>query len=561
MGLNTPLALALAALALPILLLYMLRLRRRPMPVSSLLLWQRVLEDQQANAPWQRLRRNLLLLLQLLLLLLLVLALARPFRTVDAQVSGNVVLLVDASASMQATDVAPSRFAAARNEARRVVRTLAPGSTVNLIRVAAEPQPLLIAQTGTDDTLLESTIAAMQADDAPADWETALTLAAAGAAGQVDSSIVIISDGAIDPAQAAAWPNLPGTVRWLNIGQGQNNQAIVALSTRESRAGPELFVQIANYAAETAGALLEIRLNGQLYDARNLTLPPFPEGVQSLTLTDLPVDTTLIEARLQVNDDLALDNQAAIRRQTSGGRVLLVSNQGNLFLERALALIPGLEVQRATPSALPETLDFELVVYDRTVPDSLPNTNLLFIAPPESTALFTLGGVFTDTRQSSLNPDHPVMQYLELEALQVAEARAIELPGWGQPLINSRGGPLLLVGEEQERRIGLLTFDLLRSDLPLQIEFPILISNLSTWLLAQPPLFREDDQAADLVPPLLNPAESDIRPGQTQLERTAENGPAAEDGIQGQQEFWWLLAAMAAVVLVWEWFLFWRGEV
>ena len=67
------------ASAIPALLvLYFLKLRRREMPVSSTILWRKAIQDLQVNAPFQKLRRNLLLLLQLLLLLLLLLALSRP---------------------------------------------------------------------------------------------------------------------------------------------------------------------------------------------------------------------------------------------------------------------------------------------------------------------------------------------------------------------------------------------------------------------------------------------------------------------------------------------------
>ena len=65
-------------LAIPILLMYMLKLRRKTVQVSSILLWEALLRDRQANTPWQRLKRNLLLLLQLVILAALVLALARP---------------------------------------------------------------------------------------------------------------------------------------------------------------------------------------------------------------------------------------------------------------------------------------------------------------------------------------------------------------------------------------------------------------------------------------------------------------------------------------------------
>ena len=62
MGILLPAALALIALAIPIVIFYMLRLRREELSVSSSMLWRRVLQDRTANAPWQRLRRNLLLL-------------------------------------------------------------------------------------------------------------------------------------------------------------------------------------------------------------------------------------------------------------------------------------------------------------------------------------------------------------------------------------------------------------------------------------------------------------------------------------------------------------------
>src|SRR5689334_6458102 len=96
----TPTMLALAAIAAPIIVLYMLRLRRREVKVSSTMLWQRLMQDREANAPWQRLRRNLLLLLQLLILAALVFALARPFIPVPTVASGSVAVLIDASASM-----------------------------------------------------------------------------------------------------------------------------------------------------------------------------------------------------------------------------------------------------------------------------------------------------------------------------------------------------------------------------------------------------------------------------------------------------------------------------
>src|SRR6476661_8478371 len=89
-----------AAISIPaLLILYFLKLRRREMPVSSTLLWKKAIQDLQVNAPFQKLRRNLLLLLQLLLLLLLVLALARPVTHFTPGAGKSTVILIDRSAS------------------------------------------------------------------------------------------------------------------------------------------------------------------------------------------------------------------------------------------------------------------------------------------------------------------------------------------------------------------------------------------------------------------------------------------------------------------------------
>ncbi len=123
--LNTPLGLAawsvLAGVPVGIIALYFLKLRRRPVRVPSTLLWQRSLEDLHVNSLFQRLRRNLLLFLQLLAVALAMLALAGPQMKGSGATGQRFVLMIDNSASMSATDVAPSRLARAKEAAKKVV--------------------------------------------------------------------------------------------------------------------------------------------------------------------------------------------------------------------------------------------------------------------------------------------------------------------------------------------------------------------------------------------------------------------------------------------------------
>src|SRR3982751_4201057 len=97
-------ALAAAVVVPALLILYFLKLRRREMEVPTTLLWKKAIQDLQVNAPFQKLRKNLLLLLQMLLLLLLLLALARPITNFSPGAGKMTVVLIDRSASMSTRD-------------------------------------------------------------------------------------------------------------------------------------------------------------------------------------------------------------------------------------------------------------------------------------------------------------------------------------------------------------------------------------------------------------------------------------------------------------------------
>src|SRR3954470_12919335 len=120
----SPLTAILAALiAIPaLLILYFLKLRRREVDIASTFLWKRAIQDLQVNAPFQKLRRNLLLFQQLALLLLLALALSRPVSNFTPGAGKTSVILIDRSASMSARDIdGKSRLDEAKRRAKDLV--------------------------------------------------------------------------------------------------------------------------------------------------------------------------------------------------------------------------------------------------------------------------------------------------------------------------------------------------------------------------------------------------------------------------------------------------------
>jgi hypothetical protein len=484
----------------------MLKLRRREVRVSSILLWHAALRDRQANTPWQKLRRNLFLILQLFILACLVLALARPAIAVPSISSNSLVVILDASASMNATDVDPSRFEAARAVVGRLIDGLPDKARMTLIQ--ASYQPRVLVSTENDREALRQALQEASPTNGTADWKTSFALAAGAASvgqGSQPSTIVIVSDGGL-PEDSI--PPLLGEVSYIPVGESANNLAISDLALREGDNQLELFARITNFSDQPRQALLSVYRNEVLLNAQTLELSPQDRVI--ITLGDLPTGEAIFKARLEpvnlsekVLDALSLDNTAFAVNQVQKNRRVLVISNGNFFLEQVLSALPGISAYRALPGPstaegagggiqLPQGTEdgkdnFDLYVLDGILPvapDSnlpvLPKGNLLMINTPP-TALFNVTGTFTDIQDTQV-ADHPLTQYLDWREVHIAKARYIKTPVWAETLVSSGGNPLVFAGETDGRRVGVLTFDLRDSDLPLQIAFPILIANLIDYL-------------------------------------------------------------------------------
>jgi len=487
MSFLTPLALISGLLAIPIILLYMLLLRRREVTVSSTFLWQQILQDREANTPWQRLRRNLLLFLQLLILALLVFALARPYVIVPAVSAGEIALMLDASASMNATDSPDgTRFDEAKRLALDIVNTLNSGDVMTVIRVAGSPE--VLSPYTSDTTALRLAIQNAQPSHASADWNAALTLAAAGGAGSADFNAVIISDGggALNPTDdSIQLPAIPGDLQYIPVGLSGGNVAITALATRALPGQPpQLFAQITNYGGEDARVIFDLRVDGSLFAADEYTIPA--GGTIPLALDALPDTFTAIQAGITLPADattidyLADDNTAWAVNASFGGRRALIMTDGNLFIEQVLRSLPGVEafngdINRGLPVEL-----FDLYVFDGWLPQTLPQADMLFINPPRSNTLFAVGAESDQTQNPRVRRDDPRMTFIDFATVNILKFRQISA-SWAEPLISADGGALLLAGEQNGSQIAILTFDLRDSDLPLQITYPILMSALLDW--------------------------------------------------------------------------------
>ncbi|MBX3746306.1 MAG: BatA and WFA domain-containing protein [Verrucomicrobiae bacterium] len=483
MSFLAPLALWFALSIPALVLLHLLKRRHRTHPVPSTVLWDRHLADTRAQSPWQRLRAQWLLLLQILLLALAVLALARPLSSSTATPSPLRVLILDASASMQSTDVLPSRFEAARAEAHRWVQGLGPHQTLAILQ--AGPGVLVRQAPTSDRTALRRALDACQVTDGPARIGDALRLAESLIRNVEGAEIHLFSDGALAGLDASPAPALPAVFH--PVGVRRRNVAFTSLEVRphpENPAQRTLLASLVNLTPDPVETSVTLAAGTENVAVRTVSLDAGASASVVFNVTPWPVEVFTV--RHDAPDDLAVDNHASVVSPPPVPARILLATRGNAFLQRAIlasgpVALTVVQDFPDTPDSPDSPADWDIVILDGLTPSPWPSANLLAIAasPPD----------WFDQTEPVSNPaivdwqaGHPVLRFVGLDAVAIAKASTATLPPWGNALIDTPQGPVAFAGQHRSQRILWLGFDLLDTTWPLRVSFPVFIANAIQWL-------------------------------------------------------------------------------
>ncbi|CAG0993725.1 hypothetical protein PHYC_02442 [Phycisphaerales bacterium] len=299
--LTWPYAAIAASIAIPaLLILYFLKLRRRDVEVSTTLLWKKAIQDLQANAPFQKLRRNILLILQLLVLGGLLAALGQPQIKGQTVTGARHVILLDRSASMSAMDEEErgekvSRLDAAKKQAIALVESLREGGLFDKDKadqamvIAFDSQAEIRQQLTSDKDALKRAIEAVTPTETPTAIEEAIRLAKAqqqkrkvegveveGLTSDVPFTMHIYSDGCIPDAGKAA-PGPEDKVEFHRVGTSEAaNVAIVGMRAERSFDNPNrlsVYVSMENNQTLARSVDVELIVDGQGAGIKTTTLP------------------------------------------------------------------------------------------------------------------------------------------------------------------------------------------------------------------------------------------------------------------------------------------------
>ncbi len=529
----TPLLAAIAAaVAIPtLLILYFLKLRRRDVEVSSTLLWKQTIEDMQANAPFQKLRKNLLLFLQLLALIAGLFALAQPELDATAVLGSRHTILIDRSASMAALDgqwngETVTRLEQAKREALAFVDALAePGwlgrmlegdnATADLATVITFDTTAEIRQVMTGDkALLRAAIESIEITDAPTHAARAYTLAEAqglrrtaeGEDGEpieldpVVGAVHLWTDGNIADARDLA-PGPDDTVIYNRVGvhtpdNPAHNVGITGLRAERDFENPRelsLFVGLSSTSPTERTVDVELRIAGDIVSVRPAAVAPATEtalGSGGVVFTLDRAAGANAEIRIRPADALpdrlsADDTGFAVIPPAKRLAVAVVSDD-DFFTSLALEGLPLGELISLTPAEYTAQRDrgqlgaYDAIVLDKWLPEGPldPGSYLVLGGVPEGLGLSIAETVGVD-EIVDWDQSHPVMRELELGGrVTVADAPRVEVADGSaaRVLAEIGAGPVLFDAATSTTRAIVVAFDPDRSSWPFDVSYVVFLA-------------------------------------------------------------------------------------
>ncbi|HJZ10784.1 MAG TPA: BatA and WFA domain-containing protein, partial [Acidobacteriota bacterium] len=419
-----PSALWLLTLLIPLIALYLLKHKRREVVVSTTLLWRKALEDSRAHTPFQKLRNSLLLFLQILIVVMLTAILSGPSLPAGVHKKERWILVLDASASMQATDEKPARFEVARGLLLRTLDSLSGSDEVMLISFA---QDVNVLHSFTKNiSAVRSKINELKAEDLAGNWKSLSDILQALLKEKRKPRIVIASDFANAPESILKGLDYEP----LTVGKSSYNMGITRVAMRSPPDNPNmqnLFYQLKNFDRVAHELDVEISSGAELMDAFTASLGPQQTIDRNM---EWSVETpTTITVRLKHKDSFDLDNDFIFVAQPSE-KIQVAIRMENVFLRKALQALPQVAISQNASIVIADRIDQDL-------------SGIFFVpGPPTKEAIEPI----------QWNTAHPSLRYVDAGLWRFVRAGNVAVPAGADVLIETSREPIAYAEERTGRR-------------------------------------------------------------------------------------------------------------
>ncbi|MCO6429419.1 MAG: BatA domain-containing protein [Deltaproteobacteria bacterium] len=433
---------------------------------------------------------------ELLLLAMLCLAAAGIYST-DA--SSRVVYIIDnsfsTSASLSKFDDAKTVLAKAKEAAAESLDGLASAAEVEVFVTSPQLRSItagFVSSGRAADALasVEFAYASDRIDEAVEKLQRAHS----------DSEIRVYTD---KKGISKVQPEL-GRVSVTTIERGAlNNIAIGGITLANSTmsgTGRQLEAVVASFG--DSPVTVEVELGGinvsaspvgvEAIDRRTLQLPA--GGRVTVTFKDLPAGiegfkvaaTSKEYAGARDSDSNPHDNAAWIAGGRTRAEFLLVGDLNAALLGLSKLSGPAFDYMKPEKyeesSANGDLGAYRGFVFHRYIPRRFPPGNSIFVIPETTGALLTTAQVVSNVPVTRWHRSHDLLSYLDIANLTFKKLSPLELPNWGEVLINTSAGAAAYAGERDGHRIAVLGFELFPFEGRRSPLISVLTLNLFKWM-------------------------------------------------------------------------------
>lgn len=467
-----------ALLLIPLIISYFLKLRRPRQTVSSLALWQSVLQDQRVNSPFQRFKKHLLLLLQILMLLFFVVSLMQPYWQSPADRADYLPILIDQSASMGTlTSDGKRRLDHLKEDAKALITGMQPGQRFCLIGVGETATKL--SDFTDDQTELLAALEQIDVVPVASNLVDGLRMAQALSKTVAVRNVLLLTDGNV-PERVDF--DLPFEVKYQRSQFRGKNLGITELNARRVAFDRwSLFCRID--ASPDWSGRAQMRLGNKDVEVASETLDLLGGSSERFQFDFNTTEEISLSLQLtsKEEDQLQADNLATIALPASRKLTAYCPMSLSSF-RHALMQFDDLELNSDDRATLTE---YDLVIGTDKQPLPAGRVELIAGGIPE-----LLEDLVSATDQTveivDWNRTSSLLRHVQLNEVVIdgdlkfaAGTTSTQLEEIGyRVLALSRGGPLIVSDERNQNRRYHFLFDVNRSTLPYRVALPVMVTNL-----------------------------------------------------------------------------------
>ncbi len=472
----------LGLLGIPVLILiYIIKSKYAEQTVSSTYLWtlsERFLKRRHRVSP---LTGIISLLLQILSVAVISLIIAHPIITVPESAK-EYCFVIDASGSMNIENADGTRFERAKDEIEAMIDASVDGSRYTL--VSAGNVTTKVYEKLTDKKQAKLMLRELEVGYVAPDYTDAVGIAQGYFNENPGVAAYLVTDTAYSEVK---------NIEVINVAAGETNAAISGVTWNIS--GGELTVYgeleaygfdgeltVSAFADGAAEAIASETVQGKSGESTAFTLKA---SLKAFTELKIVADS---------KDSLSIDDEYIIYNVKSENthRILLVSDTP-FFIETALGAIGHDKITvRSLDEYSASDRGYGLYIFDCCTPKELPRDGAIWFIDPKGSVPesgFSVQGEVTLSRgeeieltKSTQSLAKKLISNVKGEGIYITEYVKCSLYGGFTTLFSYNGNPLVFAGTNTAgHREAVIAFDLHNSNLPMLVDYVILMKNLMTF--------------------------------------------------------------------------------